>query len=170
MCVEDFQKEFGYFGANLNTTKMKHDYFLKLNDTTKPNGTKSWCGAKCTRHKIAVWSKVAQQVYVTANTWDNRGSPGKCNEKATHPLKSSIGPAPSGSYFTFHYDSRQLPAMEFKENEMKYFSIELDFSDPKLPKDWSVTAWGASGDALVYHMDGLQTDHFKDVSTAPAPL
>ena len=38
MSIEDYQHLFSMSYANLNTEGMHHDYFLRLNDNSSPNG------------------------------------------------------------------------------------------------------------------------------------
>ena len=112
----------------------------------------SWCGKGCTAHKITVRSEVAQEVFITLNTWDRRSLPNKCKSLLTK--YSSIGPGPDGINRTFRGGSTQLPVTKFEAGESKAFHVELDFSSPDLPKDWSVTVWGKGGKVYVYNNDG----------------
>ena len=38
--------------------------------------------------------------------------------------------------------------------ESKIYSVELDFTNSELPRDWSVTVWGTKGPVYVYNLDG----------------
>ena len=48
--IADFMKVMESAYVNKNTTGWSHGYFMKLNDTTTPNGTHDYCGSTCTRH------------------------------------------------------------------------------------------------------------------------
>lgn len=65
--------------VNYNTEGWGHDYHLQLNDKSS-GGKMSWCGSACAAHSITVRSEVAQEVYVTLNTWDKRSLPDSCKK------------------------------------------------------------------------------------------
>ena len=56
---------------------MGYDYFLMLNDNSKPGGYGS-CGKSCTRHKLTILSEVDQDVYVTFHAEDGRDISKSC--------------------------------------------------------------------------------------------
>ena len=68
--------------ATMDDTKWYSSSFLKLNDSTIPTGSCPHCGAKCTRHELAITnqSTLAQLVYLTAHTWDQRCIANSCEE------------------------------------------------------------------------------------------
>ena len=91
MSIEDYKKRFSWTTVNYNTDDMHRDHFLMLNDHTKEPGVwEGVCGKKCTLHKIVVESQVAQKVWLTAHTWEDRNLPKKCKED--RDLKHSFGP------------------------------------------------------------------------------
>ena len=57
--IEDYYSTWRLTTINLDTENMHEAHFLKLNDTTAPNGGYSGCGSTCTRHKIRLTSEVA---------------------------------------------------------------------------------------------------------------
>ena len=74
MSFEDYYAMFSETYINMDSSDWYSGSFLKLNDTsalTNP-GAYSWCGSKCTRHTLSITSTVAQDVYITAHTWDDR--------------------------------------------------------------------------------------------------
>ena len=72
MSFEDYFSMFSMTYINMDSSDWYSSYFLKINDTTGPNGEFNWCGAKCTRHTLSVTSSVAQDVYITAHSWEDR--------------------------------------------------------------------------------------------------
>ena len=53
--------------------------------------------------------------------------------------------------------------------ETKSFSVELDFTNDELPKDWSVTVWGNKGAVYVYNADGTPSQAWEGAPpTKPA--
>jgi hypothetical protein len=57
------------------------------------------------------------------------------------------------------YDGNyQLNPFTMLAGETISVTVELDFSDPKAIRDWSVTAWGDKGAITVRHEDGLASD------------
>lgn len=42
--------------------------------------------------------------------------------------------------------------------ESKTITVEWDFSDPNVPKDWSLVAWAKDGDITLTHDGGDVTD------------
>lgn len=74
MSFEDYYAMFSETYINMDSSDWYSGSFMKLNDTsalTNP-GAYSWCGSKCTRHTLSITSTVAQDVYITAHTWDDR--------------------------------------------------------------------------------------------------
>lgn len=55
---------------NKNTDGWGYDYFLRLDDKTRPNGQMQDCGKKCVRHELSITSEVTQNVWVSAHRWD----------------------------------------------------------------------------------------------------
>mmetsp|Transcript_4432 Transcript_4432/g.5466 ORF Transcript_4432/g.5466 Transcript_4432/m.5466 type:complete len:85 (+) Transcript_4432:1411-1665(+) len=51
-------------------------------------------------------------------------------------------------------------------DEKRAFTVELDFTDPNIAKDWSVTVWGESGEVYVYDNSGQKTMQFPDSNVA----
>jgi hypothetical protein len=70
MAFEDYFTMFSESYIAMDSSDWFSGSFLKLNDTTAPNGKYSWCGAKCIRHVLTITSAVEQDVYMTAHTWD----------------------------------------------------------------------------------------------------
>ena len=81
MTIEDFYSMGASTIISFDTTNWHHDYFMMLDDKTKPNGRWSWCGPTCTRHVVQIESDVEQDVFVTAHTWDRRSYPTECQHK-----------------------------------------------------------------------------------------
>jgi len=58
MTIKDFKEQGVATIISYDTTGWFNDHFLMLNDTTKPNGAWSWCGATCTRHNLKITSEI----------------------------------------------------------------------------------------------------------------
>ena len=88
MSFDDYTTQFSETWFNYATDGMGSASFLKLNDNTNSPGSYDWCGAKCTRHELTLTSEVAQTIYLTAHTWDDRGMPDKqcTSENFDHSL------------------------------------------------------------------------------------
>ena len=88
MSFDDYTTQFSETWFNYATDGMGSASFLKLNDNTNSPGAYDWCGAKCTRHELTLTSEVAQTIYLTAHTWDDRGMPDKqcTSENFDHSL------------------------------------------------------------------------------------
>lgn len=72
MTIEDYYQQGVSTVISYDTTDWYNAHFLMLNDQTDSPGQWSWCGATCTRHVMEVTSDVAQDVYITAHTWEAR--------------------------------------------------------------------------------------------------
>lgn len=84
MQLEDYYAQGMATQISFDTDGWTQDYFLMLDDqTTNSAGAWNWCGAECTRHVLTVTSDVAQDVFVTANTWDQRSAPSECNRSSS---------------------------------------------------------------------------------------
>ena len=80
MSIQDYKDQVQYTTINIDPDDLTSDYFLMLGDDGSKGeaGVSSSCGSKCTLHTLTITSDVAQTVYVTAHTWDNRGMPQSC--------------------------------------------------------------------------------------------
>ena len=68
--LSDFMKVMANSYINKNTDGWGYDYFLRLDDKTRPNGQLPDCGKKCVRHELQITSEVMQDVWVSAHRWD----------------------------------------------------------------------------------------------------
>jgi hypothetical protein len=80
MSVADYKEQAAYTLVAKDVTDWNTASFLKLNDTTGSNNSSpAWfCGEECTEHKFTLTSAVAQEVWLTAHTWDDRCMANKC--------------------------------------------------------------------------------------------
>lgn len=63
----------------LDASDMYSASFLKLNDTETGNAGAWWCETEgCQVHFLDISSEIAQDVYVTVHTWDDRMIPRQC--------------------------------------------------------------------------------------------
>jgi hypothetical protein len=168
MSIEDFRKWFESTTVSYDTTGWHTDSFLKLDDPTKPNGEHEKCGPKCTKHTLEITSKVDQTVFLAAHTWDKRGIAKEC--AADTGLWSNI--LVNHMAYLFKYGGTTEAIAELQAGETIEISVELDFSNPKLPKDWSVVAWAEKGEVWVTHSGGMASDKlpYTPKVGAPAPL
>ena len=47
-----------------------------------------------------------------------------------------------------------MPKQRFTAGQTVRIKVEMDFSNPKTPKDWSLTAYGNKGNVAVVHTGG----------------
>ena len=80
MTVEDYFEQGLSTVISYDTTGWFRDHFLMLDDQSNSPGKWSWCGETCTRHVMEVSSSVAQDVFITAHTWDARSYPFECKK------------------------------------------------------------------------------------------
>ena len=57
-----------------------------------------------------------------------------------------------------------MNGIEFVANEPKSFIVEFDWARENVTKDWSVSAWAASGEIEVSHVDGITSDTLPYIS------
>ena len=141
--------------VSFDTDGWYNDYFLMLDDNTGENGSWSWCGETCTRHEITISSAVAQEVYVTAFTWEKRSYPEECQK--TNKVHS-IYMVDDFTVYTFKDGARQMSVIDFEAGESKSFIVEWDWAREDVTPDWSVTAWAELGQVSVSHNDDIETD------------
>ena len=144
-----------------DTTDWAYGKFLMLDDETDSPGSWSWCGETCTRHIVQVTSSVSQTVYVTAHTWDKRSQTEEC--RSSNKIHS-IYMEGDFTVYTFREGARQMNGIEFVANEPKSFIVEFDWARENVTKDWSVSAWAASGEIEVSHVDGITSDTLPYIS------
>ena len=51
-----------------------------------------------------------------------------------------------------------LPKLFMSAGESVEFEVEINLERKGVSKDWSVTAWGESGNVTLTHNDGLMSD------------
>ena len=166
--IDQFKVSFSEVKANYNGDKMKMDYYLKLDDKADPEREtnmssflKRSCGKNCILHDLHVVSKKAQKVWVSLNTWRAATMPDGCmsqNRDATNFLY----PTPNRRWEMVASDyggMMQAGPYAFEADTYLTVSIALQLSGD-VPKDWSVVAWGESGDVFVYNVDGSESSHW----------
>ena len=97
MDLETLLEEFPSIQANYNTEGWSHDYHLQIDDNSLAEGGECLFGEGCTPHTITVLSEVAQDVFLTLHTWDDRGLPASC-KNANQLISHSIGPVSGGTH------------------------------------------------------------------------
>lgn len=70
MRLEDYHEQIETTYVNMDTTGWSMASFLMLGDQTAKDGDFRECGSSCRRHRLTLESEVAQQVWITAHTWD----------------------------------------------------------------------------------------------------
>lgn len=106
---------------------------------------------------------MAQEVYVTAYTWEKRSYPKECQKTN---LVHSIYMEGDFTVYTFKEGARQMTPIAFKAGETKSLILEWDWQRENITRDWSVTAWGELGEVAVAHEKELKTDSFPYISRA----
>ena len=156
--IEDYQKSFAETQVSYDTTNMKSAHFLRLND----DGTKSEAcggtrkGPNCYRHVLNVKSDVAQKVWMSVHTWDERTLPKSCRtKKGKHGFMTSFA-APHMREFTsgWIYEHPE----QFTAGQTVQITLDANWIDKNYAKDWSVVVWGEKGAVSVTHKNGLASD------------
>ena len=130
---------------------------LDDNSAAERPGSFPWCGAECTRHKLTFKSSVKQVVYLTAHTWDSRGSDDKTCKDAEETKSHSILMDFSSTAASFSDGARDVEPFEAEANKEYEITVEWNFTNPNMANDWSVVAWAPSGTLTLKHEDGLPT-------------
>ena len=139
------------------------DYFLMLDDPG--TGDNRTCRGSCSERKLKITSDVAQSVWVTLHTWDDRAAPRSCTSYASYHLMSSSDLRHSGGYTGWYHGSHPMAPKEIPAGGSVEITAYWNWNRD-IPKDWSVTAWGADGPVHVELLDSdIQTAHMP---VAPA--
>jgi len=102
---------------------------------------------------------MAQDVWVTAHTWDARDYAERCKLEKMSKKRNIVKVYPDEEYSVFRDGVGQVPKpFAFGPNETKTVEVELDFASPDRPRDWSLVAWGSQGPVYVYHNNGKQSE------------
>jgi len=155
MKVEDYLKQGSQTLISFDTTEWFNDHFLMLNDRTKSPGSWSWCGPTCTRHLIEVTSDVAQDVFVTAHTWEPRSYPAECRKRN---FSHSVYMDGAYTIDLFREGSAGMKPITFAAGQTNNFTLEFDWARDCITPDWSLTAWAEHGKVTVRHKSGLQSE------------
>jgi len=156
MQLEDYKVQVSHTFINHDTTGWGSDHFLMTNDTSNSPGSYSWCGSSCTRHTFTLKSEATevQDIYLTGHTWDKRGSPGSCGvDNVTHSIDHTSAP----SVRTWSSGSTQLAPFKLQPGETTQVTVEMDFRNAAVAKDWSVVAYGDKGKVTLTHNGGKTT-------------
>ena len=83
MPLADFKRDFTQTQVNIDPTDMHSAYFLRLNDdgTGSTACTVNTTSTACRKHVVTVTSTVAQKLYITGHTWDERMYPKSCRNE-----------------------------------------------------------------------------------------
>ena len=105
----------------------------------------------------------AQDIYVGAHVWQDR-TYGWYNPSCQQAMWSSTKHSLSGNGSTLYFDADTGAAwtdtIRFEAGETKEFTANFDWSRLNVAKDWSVTAWGTSGEVVVRNKNtAIVTDH-----------
>lgn len=85
--------------------------------------------------------------------------PSSCKSDEYENLHHSILPTPDDSMAFLKANkggTLQIGPFAMKAGEYETFSIAVA-PDNKRPADWSIVAWGESGQVFVYNADGTET-------------
>lgn len=98
---------------------------------------------------------MAQDVFITAHTWEARSYPNECKKKNKVHSIYMLG---ATSIDTFEQGTHQMKPMAFKAGEKKQFVLEFDWSREDITPDWSITTWAEQGKVSILYADGRKSD------------
>lgn len=155
--------------TGFSSTQINHDVsdwskaeFLMLNDKYKVKGTHPYCGETCTRHEFTLTSDVDQEVIVSANLWQLRGYPDKCDPWG---FKYNVFGIDGVDIAYWEFGTAMLEPLQMTAGQSYTVWLELDYVDRDMMKDFSVVAWGKEGGITLTHDGGLSSKSFADVGT-----
>ena len=154
MSFEDYHSMCSETYINLDASDWHESHFLMLNDPHENPGRYSWCGSACSRHTLQLHSAVEQTVYLTAHTWDDRCMADSCvdswgSQDGSNETEHSIK-IPSDVYVrTWMYGANQLKPFKMGAGETIDVTLEMNFTDSRKSKDWSLIAQAPEG-CLLY--------------------
>ena len=131
-----------------------------LNDSTPANGKFQSCGSKCSRHELTLTSDVDQTVWLTAHTWHERCMSYECDRNspngANHAVK--LGDEYWERRFWNLNGDLQFDPFVMRAGESIDIVAEWNWSDRNVvAKDWSIVAWGETGNLSVTHNKGTKS-------------
>ena len=91
--IKDFMIVMESTYTNKNNSNWKYDSFMRLNDSTQPGGSSSYCGAgtgDCVKHELTITSEIEQQVWVAGHRWDQRGYGGSCAPDGDESVSNNL--------------------------------------------------------------------------------
>ena len=142
---------------------MHSAYFLRLGDdgTGSSACTVNTKSKACRKHVVTVTSTVAQKLYITGHTWDERMYPKSCrNQTIQHRIEVQNFYDIPWSYGTAEFEAYDVFAGESFD-----VTMEMDWSNKNAGKDFSLTVYGDKGAVSLKHKGGLTTQHMP---VAPA--
>ena len=120
MEINDYKEQFEETYHNFDVSDWHSGYFLKYNDDThaeNPGEDGLGCGTECTQHTLTVKSDVAQDVWITAHTWDRRCISKKC--WSFDKLSNIMFPGDYSSLEFFAFGDIQLDKITMAAGEEK---------------------------------------------------
>ena len=164
MDIGSYISNFQLSVINQDTSNWDLDYFLMLNDQTSDFVSDSYCDG-CTKHSITITNDGdAQDIYVGAHVWQDRTYGWynwDCGQAMWSGKKHRIIDASTMDTDAYTFDADEgavwTDAMSFDAGETKEFYVVLDWTRDNVVKDWSLTAWGTSGDVSVAYKDNAYT-------------
>ena len=157
MDVASFQQYFLYTTINEDIRGWYHDAFLMLDDQTSKDGAFSEHNRQ---HELTVTSQTAQRVHILGHVWPLRVLSDDCKDEISWSTYNymQVGEGYMQTWGDYDYESYVTFTVDMEPGETIPVIIELDHSNESLAADWSVVAWGESGEVKVCHSEGLPSD------------
>jgi hypothetical protein len=150
-------QEWGEIYITENASGWKKTHWLNKGRDIKSStyGSATFCTAtSCRLNKFNLQSAVDQQYWVGIATHDERDYVG-CSIPYTSNYVSVNG---SYSWNSFSYGTLWLGPYNISAGQTQSLRVELDLLKSPLKNDWSIIAWGTTGQISIAHSDGYLTD------------
>jgi hypothetical protein len=127
MPYDDYWTHFDSTFVNHDTSGLFRDDWLILDDQTADSpGSTGLCGNTCTRHEFTLTSSVDQKIIVSANTWQNRGYPLKCDPTGNNWHVVDV--QEEGRRY-WDFGTAMVEPFEMIADETRQIFIEMDYED-----------------------------------------
>ena len=138
-----------------------------FNDRKAPSANEEDC-SNCTQHIIDITNNgAAQDVHVGAHVWQDRTygwyNP-NCQDAMWGHTKHRLVDVKNDDTYSYTFDADTgavwTDAMTFAAGETREFIVLLDWERANVAKDWSLTAWGTTGNVVVRNKNtSILSDH-----------
>ena len=117
--IDTYLNQFSETWISFDVSQWANARFLKLNDKSQLQNPGIWegvCGSQCTRHTMTLKADMAQTIYLTAYTWDERGIPDDC-EKQDNNLYHAIVVSNLQNVYVWNYGNYQMEPFRINAGE-----------------------------------------------------